>query len=1755
MNSRSERNVGRIISTATVVMALTLFMQQATAADYTWTNATTGTFDWTTTTNWSGSTVPVNGDTGTIFIANRAASYTVTFNPLTSQTFTSSTSASGLQVGGGAGSGTVTFSLAQGNLTLKNAGTALSAQTLSLQNGGVFNLSGSGTLNTEGLMQSGGAYNQSGGVANLTASPLGGSRFFFGNSAVTSTNTLSGGAMNVSTASTNGLKFGIAAGGNVLFLINGGTMTQTGSVATTIGERGAGTVRITSGGFSHASQLDVGPQALDQANSTSALLDVQGGIATNAGTLNVGQSVRNAASTAAVTQSGGSFTQSGNVNLGISNTGSMTLSGGTFAFTGSSFQIGSGTLGQLYSGSAAAAAGVGVLTISNGLFTGTNSGTNATINVGRTANDGANTGNLMSITGGTATMNTINVYRGGTFSVSSGSATVNRTLQISGAAGTGGGLGQVSGGFLSVTNSATSAALTIEKSGTFQVTGGSVTANVFTGTAAGAALLVQGGTMTVTGSSSSSQPITIGGGAGVANLALVGPTTSYNGTAFFNFTGGTAGGITIQNNGLVSSQGRLSFNSPIVIQSGGTMSLVSAAGAATTGVNDGQLSLDSTSGRLDVQSGGVFSARSAALSGGARLNVTGGQFTVTRAAGDAGNELRFTGANTGFVVSSGTLSMTSTSSVPTFLRLGGSGAGATSGTLSGGAMNLSQFLLGDRGGTFAGDSAADATFTMTGGTLTLDAGFNSGLYIGNDPQTTTTPFNRGFFNQSGGVTTNSGVLQLGVNTKTGGVSLGTLSLTSGTFSQAGVTQVGVSGSGTGVSGTLAVSGGLFSTTGAFFIGGTSSTYNVGGAVSVTGSGLFTGTNAARNVTVSVSRTANDATAGNNTFLVNGGTAAIDVLNVYRSGTFTVSAGQATVNSALLLSGTTGGAGAGRLTGGTLLVQSGSNTATFTVGQNASFVQSGGSATVDILANTAAGGTLVVQGGTMTVTGSSNSTRPITVGGSSGAANLAFVGSSGTYNSNLVTFFNFTGGTAAGITIQNNGLVSSQGRLSFNSPIVIQSGGTMSLASAAGAATTGVNDGQFALDQASGSLDVQAGGAFSARSASLTNGARLTVSGGQFTMTRAANDTASELRFTGANSGFAVSSGTLSMTSTSSFPTTFRMGGNVAGATSGTLSGGAMNLSQFLLGDRGGTFAGDSAADATFTMTGGTLSLDNVQGGGLYVGNDPISTTNPFNRGFFNQSGGVATNSGVLQLGINTKAGAVSIGSFTLTSGTFSQAGVTQVGVSGSGTGVVGTMAVSGGRFSTTGAFFVGGTSSTYNVGGAVSVTGSGVFTGTNAGRNVTVSVSRTANDATAGNNTFLVDGGTATIDVLNVYRSGTFTVSAGQATVNSALLLSGTTGGAGAGRLTGGTLLVQSGSNTATFTVGQNASFVQSGGSATVDSATITAAGASFAVQAGTFTAGGFAATQPVAIDGTLNLNGATASIGAVSGAGTIGRSAAGSGILSIGDATNSTFAGSIANALGTLGLTKVGTGRLLLEGANSYAGPTTIAGGTLALGAGGSFANSSSIIVGNAGSSGAVLDLTAKTGSFDIGAGQTLGGGGTVQLASAGTLNVLGLLSPGNSPGLLTFDAGTTLLSGTTLMEIWGTSRATDPSHGTGFYDAINVVDGGTLTFGGLLQLSFDQTFSDGYTFNLFAPSGGGSLAGNFSNVAVVGSVYNTLTWNQNGTKWTSTQTETGGAFEFDSTTGNLTFVVVPEPGAFALALAGVGVAAAYAFRRRRRK
>jgi autotransporter-associated beta strand protein len=292
----------------------------------------------------------------------------------------------------------------------------------------------------------------------------------------------------------------------------------------------------------------------------------------------------------------------------------------------------------------------------------------------------------------------------------------------------------------------------------------------------------------------------------------------------------------------------------------------------------------------------------------------------------------------------------------------------------------------------------------------------------------------------------------------------------------------------------------------------------------------------------------------------------------------------------------------------------------------------------------------------------------------------------------------------------------------------------------------------------------------------------------------------------------------------------------------------------------------------------------------------------------------------------------------------------------------------------------------------------------------------------------------------------------------------------------------------------------------------------------------------------TINLNGGTfvanGSIAMPSQISTVVQS--GGANLSVASAQTLTLGSPLTDGGGGGGLRKLGTGTLVLSGSNAYSGQTTISAGTLALGANGSFGSSSGITVGDAGSSNAVLDLTAKTAAFALGASQSLSGGGTVLVASGQQFDVQGTFAPGNSPGLFTFDGGTTVLSGTTAMEIFGTSRATSPSHGSGFYDAVDVVDNGVLQFGGILSLEFSSLFGDDTRFDLFSPATGSSLAGNFTGVNVTGSFYTGLSWTQSGSVWTSTNTLAGQSLEFDATNGQL--VIVPEPGAFCIA--GIGMA-----------
>jgi len=144
----------------------------------------------------------------------------------------------------------------------------------------------------------------------------------------------------------------------------------------------------------------------------------------------------------------------------------------------------------------------------------------------------------------------------------------------------------------------------------------------------------------------------------------------------------------------------------------------------------------------------------------------------------------------------------------------------------------------------------------------------------------------------------------------------------------------------------------------------------------------------------------------------------------------------------------------------------------------------------------------------------------------------------------------------------------------------------------------------------------------------------------------------------------------------------------------------------------------------------------------------------------------------------------------------------------------------------------------------------------------------------------------------------------------------------------------------------------------------------------------------------------------------------------------------------------KVGTGLLTLSGSTSYSGSTIVKGGTLALGSAGSFSASPTITVGDAGSSGAVLNLTAKSGTFAFTSSQTVGGIGTLSIGSGKTVSVAGIWAPGNSIGSNTV-TGNLSLSGTSQFEL-GTPGTSTSAPGTSDFTSVS----GTLTLGGALTL-----------------------------------------------------------------------------------------------------
>ena len=178
---------------------------------------------------------------------------------------------------------------------------------------------------------------------------------------------------------------------------------------------------------------------------------------------------------------------------------------------------------------------------------------------------------------------------------------------------------------------------------------------------------------------------------------------------------------------------------------------------------------------------------------------------------------------------------------------------------------------------------------------------------------------------------------------------------------------------------------------------------------------------------------------------------------------------------------------------------------------------------------------------------------------------------------------------------------------------------------------------------------------------------------------------------------------------------------------------------------------------------------------------------------------------------------------------------------------------------------------------------------------------------------------------------------------------------------------------------------------------------------------------------------GATFNFGSLAGSGLVSLAggAANSSLIIGGNNHSTTFAGAIGNTSDATSLTKVGSGTLILTGANTYTQSTTVSAGVLQIGDGSVGSISSTSSVGTA--SGATLALNLASGSTFS---KAIANAGTVNFLEAGgsTLTVSQGIS---GAGMVTqIGAGTTTLSGANT------------------YTGATTVSAGTLSLAGSLNV-----------------------------------------------------------------------------------------------------
>lgn len=1107
---------------------------------------------------------------------------------------------------------------------------------------------------------------------------------------------------------------------------------------------------------------------------------------------------------------------------------------------------------------------------------------------------------------------------------------------------------------------------------------------IMNGTAAGTVGFLRklgSGTLTLSASNSYTGVTQIN--AGTLNLgsvdALAGSTLDMNsgdaGSLVFGVTGTNTynlGGLIGPRNLATSGSANMSVGAN---GTSGTYSGILSGAGALTKVGSGTLTLAgaNTYGGATTVSGGVLAlGASNVLSGSTAVTISTGVLDTTAS--------NFSGSVGAFTISSGTLAGGGTITTGTYVLSGG----VVNANLGSGTVNVS-------GNAALNGTAGATTVNLNAGTLTLGSGSRlTGANVavtGSSGASLTLGGNESFGSLAGAAD-----MALGGNTLT----VGSANVT-GTFSGilsgvgGGLTKIGagaltLSGSNT-FSGQTRVEAGVLALGAANVISNQSNLLVNGGGFNLAGYSDTVGS-----VTLTSGSIFGTGTLGGSSYALQGGTLASNL----GSGAITVSTGTTTLGSAGRFNSTSG-----------LTVSSGQ----LTLGGDesiASYTQSGGSlgGTAKLTAATygLGGGTMTANLGSGTVNVTANSSLngtsdATTVNLNAGALTLGSGGTRFTSSSVAVS-----GSAGASLTLGGNesfGSLAGAANIALGTNTLSVGGANTSTNYAGNLSGSGMlaklGSGTFTLsgnNSHSGGTQIAAGTLRLGSSTALPTSSAVTLGTGSTSSTLDFNaNTVSLGAITFNGNGSQLSAGgklQLLASGTNNATINVTSGSHALHPDTSLQSNAVIDVNP------GAIFSLHGVIDGTKSLTkigSGTLTINgaNTYSGGSYLSGGYVSalttgalgsgtvtignnTTLDLNNTILNNTVVFSSGSGAI---INSGTLVNVTGTFSVTSGTGSSITTNYNVLAGGDISFVNALAstvqVQGGAAVTFTADVLAGAPSASVF---VNAGGRGAFSGSVLG-DVTTSGSSLFSGSVAGNVT--VGGGTATFSGPTSLGSAV-NVNAGLA------VLSGTIGGIAHATAAAATVEIRGRVASSADVNAEAGGTVKLMGNQAFEGTTIDNDGSviidrTASLMLGAVISGSGSLTKSdtltLALTGNNTYSGLTTIAGGTLSVGNGGTSGALSGnvvnnaalLFNRSDATS--YAGNIS---GSGAVTKLGSGKLMLTGSSSYSGGTTVEGGILS-------------VNGQIGGNATVL------------AGGTLGGSGAV----GGTLSGAGLVSPGNSPGILT--------------------------------------------------------------------------------------------------------------------------------------------------------